>query len=88
MEPFVLLDEYSRRMPDLISGQTKAIIHNKMCTYSRTNYLGSLIFTRDDDPTKEITLHQEDLYVLFRTDVIEDKIASDTVKAKVKSLFW
>lgn len=86
MEEFVLYDDYSYSIPDLIPNETKAVIHNQMHTYIGCNYLDVLRFRRDSDG-KEISLPWDELRVLYRSDDVEDKIASYTMRQEVRKLF-
>ena len=86
MEEFVLYDDYSYLIPDLIPNETKAIIHNQLYTYVGCNYLDVLRFKRDSDG-KEISLSWCDLSVLYRSDNVESKIASYTMRQEVRKLF-
>lgn len=86
MEEFVLYDDYSYLIPDLIPNETKAVIHNQMHTYVGCNYLDILRFRRDSDG-KEVSLSWCDLSVLYRSDNVESKIASYTMRQEVRKLF-
>ena len=86
MEEFVLYDDYSYLIPDLIPYETKAVIHNQMHTYVGCNYLDILRFRRDSDG-KEVSLPWNELRVLYRSNDIESKIASCTMRQEVRKLF-
>lgn len=86
MEEFVLYDDYSHYIPDLIPNETKAVIHNQMHTYIGCNYLDVLRFRRDSDG-KEVSLPWDELRVLYRLDDLESKIASHTMRQEVRKLF-
>lgn len=86
MEEFVLYDDYSYLIPDLIPNETKAVIHNQMYTYVGCNYLDILHFRRDSDG-KEVSLPWNELMVLYRSNDIESKIASCTMRQEVRKLF-
>ena len=86
MEEFLLYDDYSYFIPDLIPNETKAVIHNQICTYIGCNYLDVLRFKRDSDG-KEVSVPWNELRVLYRSDNIESKIASHTMRQEVKKLF-
>lgn len=86
MEEFVLYDDYSYLIPDLILNETKAVIHNQMHTYVGCNYLDILRFRRDSDG-KEVSLPWNELRVLYRSNDIESKIASCTMRQQVRKLF-
>lgn len=86
MEEFVLYDNYSCFIPDLIPNETKAVIHNQMHTYVGCNYLDILRFRRDSDG-KEVLLPWDKLDVLYRSDNVEDKIVSYTMRQEVRKLF-
>lgn len=86
MEEFVLYDDYSHYIPDLIPNETKAVIHNQLYTYVGCNYLDVLRFRRDSDGI-EISLSWCDLSVLYRSDNVEDKITSYTMRQEVRKLF-
>lgn len=86
MEEFVLYDDYSHYIPDLIPNETKAVIHNQMHTYIGCNYLDVLRFRRDLDG-KEVSLPWDELRVLYRSDDLESKIASHTMRQEVRKLF-
>lgn len=86
MEEFVLYDDYSYLIPDLIPSETKAVIHNQMHTYVGCNYLDILRFRRDSDG-KEVSLPWNELRVLYRSNDIESKIASCTMRQEVRQLF-
>lgn len=86
MEEFVLYDDYSHYIPDLIPNETKAVIHNQMYTYIGCNYLDILRFRRDSDG-KEVSLPWDELRVLYRSDDLESKIASHTMIQEVRKLF-
>lgn len=86
MEEFVLYDDYSYLIPDLIPNETKAVIHNQMHTYVGCNYLDILRFRRDSDG-KEISLPWDELRVLSRSDNDENSLASYTMRQEVRKLF-
>lgn len=86
MEEFVLYDDYSCFIPDLIPNETKAVIHNQMHTYIGCNYLDVLRFRRDSDGI-EISVPWDKLAVLYRSDNIDDNIASYTMRREVRKLF-
>lgn len=86
MEEFVLYDDYSHYIPDLIPNETKAVIHNQLYTYVGCNYLDILRFRRDSDG-KEVSLPWNELRVLYRSNDIESKIASCTMRQEVRKLF-
>lgn len=86
MKEFVLYDDYSYSIPDLIPNETKAVIHNQMHTYIGCNYLDVLRFRRDSDGI-EISVPWDKLDVLHRSDDVEDKIASCTMRQEVRKLF-
>ena len=86
MEKFVLYDDYSHYIPDLIPNETKAVIHNQLYTYVGCNYLDILRFRRDSDG-KEVSLPWNELRVLYRSNDIESKIASCTMRQEVRKLF-
>lgn len=86
MEEFVLYDDYSSSIPDLIPNETKAVIRNQMHTYVGCNYLDVLHFRRDSDG-KEVSLPWDELRVVHRSDNVEGKIASYTMRQEVRKLF-
>lgn len=86
MEEFVLYDDYSYLIPDLIPNETKAVIHNQIHTYIGCNYLDVLRFRRDSDGI-EISVSWDKLAVLYRSDNIDDNIASYTMRQEVRKLF-
>lgn len=86
MEEFVLYDDYSYFIPDLIPNETKAVVHNQMHTYIGCNYLDILRFRRDSDG-KEVSLPWDELRVLHRSDDLESNIASCTMRQEVRKLF-
>ena len=86
MEEFVLYDDYSCFIPDLIPNETKAVIHNQMHTYVGCNYLDILRFRRDSDG-KEVSLPWNELRVLYRSDNDENSLESYTMRKEVRKLF-
>lgn len=86
MEEFVLYDDYSCFIPDLVPNETKAVIHNQMHTYVGCNYLDILRFRRDSDG-KEVSLPWDELRVLYRSDNDENSLESYTMRKEVRKLF-
>ena len=82
----MLYDDYSYSIPDLILNETKAVIHNQMHTYIGCNYLDVLRFRRDSDGIG-ISVPWDKLDVLYRSNDIESKIASCTMRQEVRKLF-
>ena len=86
-QPYVLYDDYTKYIPDLIEGETKAIIKHKLCTYKRTNYSGDLIFVEDEFPYNEFTIDTLSLNIALRSDnLTSSDVASNEARKQINIL--